>query len=111
MSGVFDAGLQAERTLMAWRRTLLALAAGLALCIRWSWTWAPVSTVIGGVAGAAVIALLLGLSSARYRLVNRELISRKSRLPRSQWAVALTATASLTLGLTAALFVVRTVEG
>jgi uncharacterized membrane protein YidH (DUF202 family) len=73
---VFDTGLQAERTALAWRRTALAMAVAAVGAGRLA---APVLGVIAlllaavGLVQAVVVAQTSG---RRYRVVHRSLISR-----------------------------------
>lgn len=66
----FDSGLQPERTLLAWRRTALALVVGCAVVVRLTitgpWPALATSSIIGiGLAGAVYVG-----ASRRYRRVH-----------------------------------------
>lgn len=71
---LFDAGLQPERTLLAWRRTVLATAIGALVCAR------MIVPALGYVAFVpAVISVCLAVVSLRYldrrfKMVTRTLI-------------------------------------
>lgn len=71
MSTAGDSGLQPERTELAWRRTLLALAASALVSVRvlpealGDWT---VATGLGGVVVAAALWVLADRRHARIRL-------------------------------------------
>ncbi|MGY1592439.1 DUF202 domain-containing protein [Geodermatophilus sp. SYSU D00965] len=103
---VFDAGLQAERTALAWRRTALALGVGAVGAGRLA---AP---VVGALAVAlAALGLVQAVAVAvaaqrRYRLASRSLTARgdlsavSSGLP-----IAALALTGVTVGLLALAFV------
>jgi len=81
---LYDAGLQPERTELAWRRTALAIAVGSLVSMRilpvmmGSAMW-----IIAGVVGLIVAALLWVASRARYRAAYRALhpVENTSQLP------------------------------
>lgn len=58
-----DAGLQPERTWMAWRRTLLSLVAASLLCLRWVPHHGRFAFVLVGL--ALLVALAIGLGQQR----------------------------------------------
>lgn len=91
----FDSGLQAERTLLAWRRTALALAVVSAAGTRFTAPilgWASVAVGAVGVALAAVAYFATGI---RYRQVHHAL-RQSARHPGNGWpATALSAAAAL----------------
>ncbi len=96
----FDAGLQAERTLLAWRRTCLSLAVAALLVIKLG---AAILGFVAGVVGIAVLALAAvayTVSAARYRRVHRE-VSAERALPSASGAV--TAIAASVLAIAVAL--------
>ncbi|MGY1602613.1 DUF202 domain-containing protein [Geodermatophilus sp. SYSU D00815] len=105
---VFDAGLQAERTALAWRRTGLAMAVAAVGAGRLA---AP---VIGALAVAlAGVGLLQAVSVSlaarrRYRATHRSLTSRAdlAALRQGGWPMATLAGSCLTVGLLALAFVV-----
>lgn len=73
MNRPFDAGLQAERTALAWRRTCLALLAGSLVATRiLPELFGPWSALLG-VAGAVCAGLLLAAIHRRYRTHHRDL--------------------------------------
>jgi uncharacterized membrane protein YidH (DUF202 family) len=75
-SGVFDPGLQAERTALAWRRTALALAVAAVGAARLAApALGPGALVLGGV-GLLLAAVVALCSRSRYRSVHMSLTAR-----------------------------------
>ena len=103
---VFDPGLQPERTALAWRRTLLSLAAAFVAGSRilldqlgpWSYALSAV--------GLAVVALLALFAERRYRVAHRHLTERDAAsLPHDGAVIAGVTSLTMLVGLAALLFV------
>lgn len=107
----FDPGLQPERTLLAWRRTILALAVGLAASVRWLWAIWPTGAVGGGIVAFVLLAVAFSLSSWRYRHVHRSLVAHSAGLPSPGRAIALITVVAVGIGIVAMGFVVSSVRG
>ena len=96
MSGpgpALDEGLQPERTLLAWRRTLLAVVVACAALVRLGAPTLGAPAVVAGVLGVALCAAALVGASLRYRQVARGLGSTGALL--SPGAAVLAVTTSL----------------
>ncbi|WP_440711351.1 DUF202 domain-containing protein [Herbiconiux sp. YIM B11900] len=93
---LYDAGLQPERTALAWRRSALALAGGALVAVRivpavvGPWAYLPTG------AGLVLAITLLVLAHRRYRRLHRALIehSEPDRRPDGR-LIALTAVTTL----------------
>ncbi|WP_166785491.1 DUF202 domain-containing protein [Cryobacterium cryoconiti] len=97
----FDPGLQPERTLLAWQRTVLALAVGAVVGMRLT---AP------AFGGAALVAGLIGLALSlaayvgvrfRYRRAQAALQARAALPASSAWPLAALAAGAVSLGVLA----------
>lgn len=102
-AGVFDPGLQPERTGLAWRRTGLALAVGSLVALRvvpgpgdGGWTLLP------GLAGLGLALAVLVLGERRYRQVHRSLTRAEPVPVGGGGLVFVTALATAALALYAA---------
>jgi putative membrane protein len=69
----FDPGLQPERTLLAWRRTCLALAVASAVMVRFAGEAVGAPAAIAGVAGIATAAGAYLRAARRYRRAHEAL--------------------------------------
>lgn len=101
----FDPGLQVERTLLAWRRTTLAVAVVSAASIRFTAPilgWAAVATGACGLVLAMIAYLATG---SRYRQVHHSL-GRSAQLPATGWPEATLAAAVVAVGLVALVYIV-----
>lgn len=101
MTGLFDPGLQPERTELSWRRTALTLAVGSAVAMRLlptalSNAWWVLPGMLGLVASGAVWMA----SRSRLRRVNDVLLSSSApRLPGAQLLLAMTLVATVIAAL------------
>lgn len=105
----FDAGLQPERTLLAWRRTALSFAvAGLVAERLVAGTLGPVLAIMLGVAVVACAAGAYVLASRRYRRAHERLVAAAA-LPTGGRAVTALAAAAALIAVAGAVFVVGAV--
>lgn len=100
----FDAGLQPERTALAWRRTALTLAVGAVVAIRilpehlGAWALAPAG------AGLALAIVIVIWAQRRYTAVHRRLTTSESdRIPLLDGRLAMTVTITVIGGGAASL--------
>jgi uncharacterized membrane protein YidH (DUF202 family) len=84
----FDPGLQPERTLLAWRRTCLALTVASAVVVRFAGESMGASAALLGVAGVATAAAAYIRAARRYRRAH-EGLTHNSELPIDGLALAL----------------------
>jgi uncharacterized membrane protein YidH (DUF202 family) len=100
-SGLFDSGLQPERTALAWRRTALTLAVGSILSFRLLAPVIDVWSIPVGVAGLLLSATTWMLAGRRARRVQAALMSPAEPLPGGGLPLLLTlvVTGAAVLGL------------
>jgi putative membrane protein len=111
-AGLFDPGMQPERTALAWRRTAISMGAGALVALRIFAPaiggWAIVSAVLAFVIAVVVFAA----AELRYRRNHRALVADRDSDARVVLAggalIALTAAAALAFGLLAAVILVAT---
>ena len=99
-----DAGLQPERTLLAWRRTLLSLLAVSTLFLRWIPHHGAFAIGLIGMALLAVVGIWLG-QWRRYRVSTRAI--SENRTPVALREVAWLGTACALLGALGLYVVIR----
>ncbi|WP_166872268.1 DUF202 domain-containing protein [Salinibacterium sp. ZJ450] len=101
---VFDPGLQPERTLLAWQRTVLSLAVAGVLAARFA---APQiglpAAVLGLISAALSIAAYVGVRY-RYRRAHTGLRAAETLHSLSAWPLAALAGSTFTLGIVAAVY-------
>lgn len=100
----FDPGLQPERTLLAWRRTCLALAVGGALVVRFTTEAVGAAGAVLGVLGVVIAAAAYVRASVRYRRAH-EGLTADGALPIDGVALALLSVTLLLIGAGAAAYV------
>jgi uncharacterized membrane protein YidH (DUF202 family) len=106
----FDRGLQPERTLLAWRRTALALAVGSVLGARLALPVLGALAVVVGLLGAAAAITAYTAASVRYRRSHRALVAGEA-LPGGAAPLAALAIAAGLIGLAALGYVVALASG
>ncbi|WP_246139979.1 DUF202 domain-containing protein [Protaetiibacter larvae] len=104
-----DPGLQPERTLLAWRRTALALVAASAVATRWlAVELGPFAGVLSAVGVLAAVFALVA-AQRRYRRVTAGFAAadaRRAPLPAAGAALALVAASAVLVGFAGAALVV-----
>jgi uncharacterized membrane protein YidH (DUF202 family) len=75
-TGLFDAGAQAERTALAWRRTALGVAVGGVVALRVTGPVLGVVAAVAAVFGSLLAAGAWWITGRRYRQVQRSLHGR-----------------------------------
>lgn len=102
---LFDPGLQPERTLLAWRRTCLALAVGVAVAARLSLDALGPTALLLGIVALALCGLAWGAAGRRYRRALQGL-QREGTLPTAGGSIALVALVACLIAVAAAVGVV-----
>lgn len=104
-SGVFDPGLQLERTALAWNRTALALLVGAVASARLTLHgWGPASLLLAGLGTVAAGGVALW-ARRRYRQSHHRLLTT-GRLGGAGPAIAVMTLLGFTVAVLAAVFVV-----
>jgi uncharacterized membrane protein YidH (DUF202 family) len=101
----YDPGLQPERTLLAWRRTCLALVVGSAVIVRFAGESIGYAAAAIGIAGVSTAAAGYFRAAVRYRLAH-EGLTRDGQLPIDGLALAMMALTLLLIGIGAAAYVI-----
>lgn len=104
---IFDAGLQPERTLLAWRRTCLLLALGVAVAIRFGAIEDPQAAILLGLPAIALVVTSYALTSLRYRTVARALANDPRAAVAAGRAIAMVAVVAFSIGIVAVVFVIE----
>lgn len=103
--GVFDPGLQPERTLLAWRRTCLAFGVASLVGARFTVPQLELLAVVGGILGAGLAVLAYTLTATGYRRAHASL-REAGALSRGGWPLLIATVAVLTLGVLCGVFLV-----
>lgn len=103
--GVYDPGLQTERTLLAWRRTCLAFGVASLVVMRFTVEAAGVVAVFAGVVGAGLAVAAYVAAAVGYRRANTALHTT-GELNHGAAPIALATAAALVLGIACAGYLV-----
>lgn len=99
--GIADVGAQPERTLLAWRRTILASLVGISVAMRLTFAeLGGIALAVGTVGLLAAVAAWV-TTSVRYRRVHQAMSAGAARLPLDGMPVAAGALAAGLLGVLA----------
>lgn len=101
----FDEGLQPERTLLAWRRTALALAIACAVGLRLTVPDFGALAVVAGVLGVVLSLVAYVGATVRYRRAHRSLVDSSTLSTGGLTMTAVAATA-VVLGIAAMIWLV-----
>jgi len=103
----FDPGLQPERTLLAWRRTALAVAVGFVVAGRLAAPVLGAGAIPVAVAGLLAAAACYLLATQRYRTAHDDLTAGTGSLTHGAVPIALLAGGVGALGIGCLCYVVR----
>jgi uncharacterized membrane protein YidH (DUF202 family) len=103
---LYDSGLQPERTLLAWRRTCLALGLSTAVGIRYAAEGDPVGAVSIGIPALVVVIAAYAMTAMRYRNVTVTLTSGTPHLASGGRAITMLSLVALGVAVEALHFVV-----
>lgn len=103
--GVYDPGLQTERTLLAWRRTCLAFGVASLVAMRFTVEAAGVVAVFAGVIGAGLAVAAYVAAAVGYHRANTALHTT-GELDHGAAPIALATAAALVLGTACAGYLV-----
>ncbi len=103
--GVYDPGLQTERTLLAWRRTCLAFGVASLVVMRFTVEAAGVVAVFAGVVGAGLAVAAYVAAAVGYRRANTALHTT-GELNHGAVPIALATASALVLGVACAGYLV-----
>lgn len=104
--GVFDPGLQPERTLLAWRRTCLSFGLGSVVAMRYMSEELGIWAVLLGLAGLVLAVTAYAMTSIGYSHEHRTL-RNTGALRRSGIPMLLASLAPLVLGALGTVYVVH----
>jgi uncharacterized membrane protein YidH (DUF202 family) len=79
--GIFDPGLQPERTTLAWRRTTLSLAVGSLIALRLLPPILGAWSLVAGITGVVLAAMIWILAGRRGGVVEQTLLHRRGQMP------------------------------
>lgn len=101
----FDAGLQPERTLLAWRRTALALGVAAVVAARLTLAVIGIAGVLVGLLGVIAALAAYVFAARRYRSVHAGLSAGRAVLASDGSAMASAAVATGALSIVALVYV------
>ncbi|MCY7326059.1 MAG: DUF202 domain-containing protein [Microbacteriaceae bacterium] len=107
---IFESGLQPERTLLAWRRTCLVLGLGVAVSIRFGAIADPLTALLIGMPGLALVGAAYALTSIRYHRATRALMNDPAAAISEGRSIAAVTLVAVLIGLAAFVFVVSRSE-
>ncbi|WP_111720943.1 DUF202 domain-containing protein [Homoserinimonas sp. OAct 916] len=102
----FDSGLQAERTLLSWQRTALALGVGCAVAVRFTAPLFGVAAIVVGIVGVGLVVAGYLQTHHRYRRTQHALHESETLAGIRPWPLAALAAATLLLGVLAVFFLI-----